>query len=195
MRRRGPLPRQAQCLIAQHFAQMMLVQVLRLHLAEGANDRLGWLFALAEKQMSAAISAMYDDPAHSWTLQCRLSPPFLVASQAGGNGPCFRQNCSFGHPCIRDSSLRIQCWFSKTTAALADSGSVPWLRSVYAIELASERVLIGRAATKPSVIVETVTSGYSYRLFRSITGSTTVAREYATACRCRGTLNRSVMQM
>ena len=32
---------------------------------------VGWLFALAVKQMSAAINAMHDDPAHRWTLQKR----------------------------------------------------------------------------------------------------------------------------
>jgi len=30
---------------------------------------VGWLFALADKQMSAAIHSMHDDPAHPWTLQ------------------------------------------------------------------------------------------------------------------------------
>jgi AraC-like DNA-binding protein len=56
-------------LIAQHLAQMMLVQALRLHLAEGVNGGVGWLFALADKQMSAAITAMHDAPAQRWTLQ------------------------------------------------------------------------------------------------------------------------------
>ena len=56
-------------LVAQHLAHMMLVQALRLHLAEGSKGGVGWLFALADKQMSAAISAMHDDPAHRWTLQ------------------------------------------------------------------------------------------------------------------------------
>ena len=56
-------------LVIQHLAQMMLVQALRLHLAEGANGGVGWLFALADKQMGAAISAMHADPGHSWTLQ------------------------------------------------------------------------------------------------------------------------------
>jgi AraC-like DNA-binding protein len=48
---------------------MMLVQALRLHLAEGLKGGVGWLFALADKQMSAAINSMHDDPAHRWTLQ------------------------------------------------------------------------------------------------------------------------------
>ena len=47
----------------------MLVQALRLHLAEGLKGGVGWLFALADQQMSAAINAMHHDPAHAWTLQ------------------------------------------------------------------------------------------------------------------------------
>jgi AraC-like DNA-binding protein len=56
-------------LVAEHLAYMMLVQALRLHLAEGLKGGVGWLFALADRQMSAAITAMHDDPAHRWTLQ------------------------------------------------------------------------------------------------------------------------------
>jgi AraC-like DNA-binding protein len=56
-------------LIGQHLAHMMLVQALRLHLAEGLRGGVGWLFALADKQMGAAINAIHDDPAHRWTLQ------------------------------------------------------------------------------------------------------------------------------
>jgi AraC-like DNA-binding protein len=56
-------------LVAQHLAYMMLVQALRLHLAEGLRGGVGWLFALADKQMSAAITSMHDDPAHGWTIQ------------------------------------------------------------------------------------------------------------------------------
>ena len=55
-------------LVAQHLAQMMLVQALRLHLAEGLKGGVGWLFALANKQMGAAINSMHDDPAYGWTL-------------------------------------------------------------------------------------------------------------------------------
>ena len=56
-------------LIAQHLAHMMLVQALRLHLAEGPQGGVGWLFALADKQMGAAINAVHADPGHRWTLQ------------------------------------------------------------------------------------------------------------------------------
>jgi AraC-like DNA-binding protein len=56
-------------LVAQHLAHMMLVLALRLHLTEGSTGGVGWLFALADKQMGAAINAMHEDPAHRWTLQ------------------------------------------------------------------------------------------------------------------------------
>ncbi len=66
-------PQPGSSLIAQQLAYMMLVQALRLHLAGGAADGakggVGWLFALADKQMSAAITCMHDDPGHPWTLQ------------------------------------------------------------------------------------------------------------------------------
>jgi AraC-like DNA-binding protein len=56
-------------LVAQHLAHMMLVQALRLNVAEGVKGGVGWLFALADKQMGAAIGAMHEDSAHRWTLQ------------------------------------------------------------------------------------------------------------------------------
>jgi AraC-like DNA-binding protein len=56
-------------LVAQQLAYMMLVQALRLHLAEGLSGGVGWLFALADQQMSTAITCMHDNPAHRWTLQ------------------------------------------------------------------------------------------------------------------------------
>ena len=56
-------------LVAQDLAHMMLVQALRLHLAQGSSDSVGWLFALADKQISAAIYCMHDHPAQNWTIQ------------------------------------------------------------------------------------------------------------------------------
>jgi AraC-like DNA-binding protein len=56
-------------LIVQHLAYMILVQALRLHLADGSKTGVGWLFALADKQMSAAMNVMHEEPGHAWTLQ------------------------------------------------------------------------------------------------------------------------------
>jgi AraC-like DNA-binding protein len=56
-------------LVLRHLAQMVLVQALRLHLSENPKGGTGWLFALADRQMAAAISAMHSAPAQRWTLQ------------------------------------------------------------------------------------------------------------------------------
>jgi AraC-like DNA-binding protein len=56
-------------LVAQQLALMVLVQVLRLHLADGLKGGVGWYFALADKQMAAALTAMHGNPARRWTLQ------------------------------------------------------------------------------------------------------------------------------
>lgn len=71
-------------LAAQHLAHLMLLQALRLHLAEGARGGVGWLFALADRQMAAAINAMHADPARRWTLQS-------VAERAGMSRSSFAQ--------------------------------------------------------------------------------------------------------
>ncbi|MGX5831039.1 cupin domain-containing protein [Mesorhizobium sp. 43Arga] len=64
---------------AQHLAHMMLVQALRLHLAEGPRSGVGRFFALADEHTSAATNAMHDDPAHRWTLQELGSVPACLA--------------------------------------------------------------------------------------------------------------------
>lgn len=55
-------------LIAQHLAHMMLVQALRLYLSGQEGRHVGWLFALADPQLAAAIGAMHADPGARWTL-------------------------------------------------------------------------------------------------------------------------------
>lgn len=69
-------------LVAQQLAATVVVQALRLHLAGKSTGSVGWLFALADKQVSAAIHAMHDDPAHRWTLQ-------LLAECAGMSRTAF----------------------------------------------------------------------------------------------------------
>lgn len=55
-------------LIAQQLASVMLVQALRLYLTERAADATGWLSALADPQLGAALAAIHGDPAGDWTL-------------------------------------------------------------------------------------------------------------------------------
>ncbi|MET0443247.1 MAG: AraC family transcriptional regulator [Pseudorhodoplanes sp.] len=63
---RNPQPGSA--LIAEHLAQTLLIEALRVHLADRSQRSTGWLFALADRQMSAVISAMHGDPGRKWTL-------------------------------------------------------------------------------------------------------------------------------
>lgn len=62
-------PQPGGALITQHLAHLMLVQALRLHLAEGPKKGVGWLFALADRHLGAAIGAMHADPGGRWTVQ------------------------------------------------------------------------------------------------------------------------------
>jgi AraC-like DNA-binding protein len=62
-------PQPGSFLLGQHLAQMMLVEALRLYIAEGLRGGVGWLYALADKQIGPAMSAMHEDPAHCWTVQ------------------------------------------------------------------------------------------------------------------------------
>ncbi|MGA2851131.1 MAG: AraC family transcriptional regulator [Terracidiphilus sp.] len=62
-------PQPGGSLIAQQLAYMMLIQALRLHLADAANAGRSWLSALSDKHMSIAIASMHSDPGYPWTLQ------------------------------------------------------------------------------------------------------------------------------
>ncbi len=62
-------PRPGGFLLGQHLAQMMLVESLRLYLAEAPNSGIGWLYALADKQLNTALTCMHQAPAYRWTLE------------------------------------------------------------------------------------------------------------------------------
>jgi AraC-like DNA-binding protein len=62
-------PQPGSALIAEHLAQALLIEALRLHLAEHSHHSTGWLFALADKQMRAVIAAMHAEPGRKWTLK------------------------------------------------------------------------------------------------------------------------------
>lgn len=54
-------------LITRQLACMMLVQALRLHMAHRAAT--GWLSALADAQIGAALACIHDQPGHPWSLE------------------------------------------------------------------------------------------------------------------------------
>jgi len=53
-------------LIAQQLACMIFVEVLRLYLDE--SEDIGWLSALSDKHVGAAIAAIHRQPARRWTV-------------------------------------------------------------------------------------------------------------------------------
>jgi len=61
-------PQPGSTLIAEHLAQALLIEALRLHLAEHSHDSTGWLFALADRRLRAVIAAMHAEPGRKWTL-------------------------------------------------------------------------------------------------------------------------------
>ncbi|WP_350260289.1 AraC family transcriptional regulator [Stenotrophomonas riyadhensis] len=56
-------------LMSTHLAHLMLVQVLRLHLATPGRVPKGWFLALTDSHISLALGAMHAAPAQSWTLE------------------------------------------------------------------------------------------------------------------------------
>jgi AraC-like DNA-binding protein len=61
-------PQPGGSLIAQQLAYMMLIQALRLYLADATAAGPGWLSALSDKHMRNAITLMHGNPGHPWTL-------------------------------------------------------------------------------------------------------------------------------
>lgn len=56
-------------LIAQHLGHIMLVQVLRIYLAQEGNEATSWLSALSEPRIAATIRAVHSSPAKRWTVE------------------------------------------------------------------------------------------------------------------------------
>lgn len=62
-------PQPGDTLLGEHLAQMMLIEMLRLHVAQQDTDSVGWLFALSDRHLRAVIMAMHKRPGHGWTVQ------------------------------------------------------------------------------------------------------------------------------
>ncbi|ACB96200.1 AraC family transcriptional regulator [Beijerinckia indica] len=60
-------------IVAQQLATIVLVQALRLYLSGRTTEEAGWLFALADKRLRAAIVAMHGAPDRRWTLHTLAS--------------------------------------------------------------------------------------------------------------------------
>ncbi|WP_175717173.1 AraC family transcriptional regulator [Burkholderia anthina] len=55
--------------VAQHLGHIMLVQALRIYLAQEGSGTASWLAALSEPRVSTVIQAIHSDPARRWTVE------------------------------------------------------------------------------------------------------------------------------
>jgi AraC-like DNA-binding protein len=84
----------ASTLVTEHLALVMLIHLLRLHLATGPGAAAGWLAGLADPVVAPALRAMHARPAHAWTVAqlaevATVSRSTLAArfAEAVGQGP------------------------------------------------------------------------------------------------------------
>ncbi|GAA5014311.1 AraC family transcriptional regulator [Actinopolymorpha pittospori] len=56
-------------LVAEHLALVMLIHVLRLHLASEPGSVSGWLTGLSDPVVATALNAMHADPARPWSVE------------------------------------------------------------------------------------------------------------------------------
>lgn len=52
-----------------HLSHLLLLQVMRDHLSNSPPQIDGWLAALSDPPILAAVAALHDDPARAWTVQ------------------------------------------------------------------------------------------------------------------------------
>jgi AraC-like DNA-binding protein len=62
-------PSPGSALVVQHLGHIMLVQVLRLYLAQEGSSAPSWLLALSDPRIGAVIKAIHAAPARRWTLE------------------------------------------------------------------------------------------------------------------------------
>ena len=85
-------PKPGNFLILQQLAYTVFVQAIRLHLNEA--EGVGWLFALSDKHVGAAITAIHNEPARRWTVAALAAEVGMSRSafaarfrQLAGEGP------------------------------------------------------------------------------------------------------------
>jgi AraC-like DNA-binding protein len=56
-------------LIIDHLAHMLLVEILRAHLASGEDFHASWLCGLTDPKIAIVLNLMHRDPGYGWTLK------------------------------------------------------------------------------------------------------------------------------
>lgn len=62
-------PSPGHAIVVRHLGHIMLVQVLRIYLAQEGNSTPSWLLAIADPRIGAVIHAIHGDPARAWTVE------------------------------------------------------------------------------------------------------------------------------
>jgi len=62
-------PRPGGAGVLAKLAEVLFIEVLRLHMNERAEGRTGWLAGLCDRIVGAALTALHERPAHCWTLE------------------------------------------------------------------------------------------------------------------------------
>jgi AraC-like DNA-binding protein len=55
-------------LVLKRLADILLIQVIRAHVASGAGQKTGWLRALSDRQLGAVLLSMHDKIEQPWTV-------------------------------------------------------------------------------------------------------------------------------
>lgn len=56
-------------LVIAHLSHLLLIEVMRQHLAEAPSEAAGWTAALADPALALAIAAIHAEPARPWTVE------------------------------------------------------------------------------------------------------------------------------
>ena len=103
-------------LIIQQLVYMIFVQALRLHLDE--RNGVGWLFALSDKQVGAAIAAIHREPGRRWTVAA-------LASKSGCRDPVSRRDLGSWSAMDRSNISRAGACCSPAAVSRAANPSAP----------------------------------------------------------------------
>lgn len=80
-------------MMAQQLGNIMLIQVLRQYLGIVQENPAGWLFALSDPRVNAALEAIHADPARRWSVQQLAEVAGVSRSTFALN---FKQKVGFG---------------------------------------------------------------------------------------------------
>lgn len=68
LRRELIMARPGRTLVVRQLSHLLLVQALRLHIAQEGEHAAGWLFAFRDPKISKAVLAIHSDPGAPWTV-------------------------------------------------------------------------------------------------------------------------------